>query len=60
MAKKQSEKVSEQNAPVFLVRPRSKKLGLDYLHIILILLAVILAALAYSLSGFRESLPRPG
>jgi hypothetical protein len=46
-------KDSEQNAPVFLVRPAFKNLGLDYLHITLIVLAVILAVLAYSLSGFK-------
>ncbi len=39
--------------PVMLVRPAVKSLGLDYLHVSLIILVAILIALAFALSLFR-------
>jgi hypothetical protein len=44
----------KDESPVFLVRPAIKNFGMDYLHIALIALVVILAVLAFSLSGFRH------
>lgn len=41
--------------PVFIIRPASKSLGLDYMHIMLIVLVIILIALAFSLSTFKKS-----
>ncbi len=43
----------KNNEPVLIVRPAVKSLGLDYLHVSLIILIVILAALAFSLSTFK-------
>jgi hypothetical protein len=40
--------------PVFIIRPAVQRFGLDYLHISLIVLVVILIALAFSLSMFKE------
>ena len=40
--------------PVFIIRPAVKRFGLDYLHISLLVLVVILVALAFSLSVFRR------
>lgn len=39
--------------PVFLVKPALKNFGLDYLHISLLVLVVILALFSYSLSAFK-------
>ncbi|MCL5430371.1 MAG: hypothetical protein M1504_02745 [Candidatus Marsarchaeota archaeon] len=51
------EKATKRNKkeaqPVLIVKPVSKTLGLDYLHISLIALVIILVALAFALSGFR-------
>jgi hypothetical protein len=46
-------KVLRDKGPVFLIRPVSKNLGLDYLHIALIALVIVVAALAFSLSSFK-------
>ncbi|MFI5412485.1 MAG: DsbA family protein, partial [Candidatus Micrarchaeales archaeon] len=43
----------KNNEPVMIVRPAVKSLGLDYLHVSLIVLVIILAALAFSLSSFK-------
>ena len=39
--------------PVFIVRPVRQNLGLDYLHISLIVLVIALAALAFGISAFK-------
>lgn len=44
----------KSKAPVFLVRPASKAVGLDYLHIALIILVIILVGLAIALSRFSS------
>ncbi len=44
----------DSKAPVFLVRPASKAGGLDYLHITLIILVVILIGLAVALTRFSS------
>jgi hypothetical protein len=41
--------------PVFIIRPANKMLGLDYLHITLIVLVIILAVLAFALSTFKQA-----
>ena len=40
--------------PVFIVRPVHKNFGLDYLHITLLALVIILVVLAFALSAFRQ------
>ncbi len=45
----------QDKQPVMIVRPAIKSLGLDYLHISLVALVIILAALAFSLSTFKSS-----
>jgi hypothetical protein len=40
--------------PVFIIRPAFKNYGLDYLHITLIALAIILIVLAFALSTFKQ------
>jgi hypothetical protein len=52
---KNAGKANTQKAgePVFIIRPVRKNWGLDYLHISLIVLALILIALAFSLSNFK-------
>lgn len=54
MAKRQSEKKVKQE-PVFIVKPALKHGGLDYLHISLMALVIILIALAFSLSLFKPN-----
>jgi hypothetical protein len=44
---------AQKQEPVFLVKPASRLGGLDYLHVSLIALVVILVALAFVLSNFR-------
>jgi hypothetical protein len=41
--------------PVFIIRPALKNFGLDYLHIMLIALVVILVALAFALTTFKTA-----
>ena len=41
--------------PVFIVRPVHRNFGLDYLHITLLVLVVILVALAFALSTFKSA-----
>ena len=41
--------------PVFLVRPALKRGGLDYLHISLIALVIVLIALAFSIAYFKPA-----
>ncbi len=50
--KKSSSKMGKE--PVFLVKPVHKNFGLDYLHITLIALVIILVALAFALSTFKQ------
>ncbi|MCL4389439.1 hypothetical protein M1397_02405 [Candidatus Marsarchaeota archaeon] len=54
MAKRQSEK-SGNKEPVFIVKSALKHGGLDYLHISLIALVIILIALAFSLAYFKPA-----
>jgi hypothetical protein len=54
LAKRQSEKKATREA-VFIVKPALKHGGLDYLHISLIALVIILIALAFSLSLFKPN-----
>ncbi len=54
MAKKQNEKKAKQE-PIFIVKPALKHGGLDYLHISLIALVIILIALSFSLSLFKPN-----
>ncbi|MCL4371781.1 hypothetical protein M1373_00460 [Candidatus Marsarchaeota archaeon] len=41
---------------VFLIKPASKMGGLDYLHVALIALVIVLAALAFSLANFKTTI----
>ncbi len=43
----------KQNEPILLVKPASRMFGLDYLHVSLIVLVIILIGLAFALSGFK-------
>jgi len=45
----------KQEEPVFIVKPVLKNYGLDYLHIALIVLVVILVALAFALATFKQA-----
>lgn len=51
--KKANTKLSGRE-PVFIVKPAFRNFGLDYLHIALIVLVVILVALAFALSTFKQ------
>lgn len=42
--------------PIFIVKPASKNFGLDYMHIILIALVIILIVLAFALSTFKQGI----
>ena len=54
-SKKNVEKKKKQGGePIFIVKPALKRGGLDYLHIALIALVLILVALAASLATFRS------
>ncbi len=48
-------KAAASASPVFLVKPAIKSLGLDYLHISLIVLVLVLAVFAFSLSSFKQA-----
>ena len=52
---KQADNQAKKQEPVFLVKPASRLGGLDYLHVSLIALVVILVALAFVLSNFRST-----
>ena len=43
-----------EKEPVFIIRPAIKNYGLDYLHISLIVLVIILVGLALALSTFKQ------
>ena len=47
-------KAAAPKEPVFIIRPATKRGGLDYLHISLIALVVVLVALAFSLAYFKQ------
>ncbi len=49
------QKSSRKREPVFIVKPALKHGGLDYLHISLIALVVILVALAFTLAYFKPA-----
>ncbi len=51
MEKKSKE---QQKGPVFLVKPAFRMGGLDYLHVSLIALVIVLIALAFSLAYFKQ------
>ena len=53
--KKETQKLKSRE-PVFLVRPAFKNFGLDYLHITLLALVVILVILAFALSTFKPAI----
>lgn len=57
MADIKKEKTTKLNSkePVFIIRPASKHLGLDYLHILLIALVIILVVLSFALSTFQPA-----
>jgi len=48
------QKASKNKEPVFIVKPALKRGGLDYLHISLIALVIVLIALAFSLAFFKQ------
>jgi hypothetical protein len=58
MAEKRDEKKQRLSGkePVFIIRPANKTLGLDYLHITLIVLVLILVALAFAISTFKQGI----
>lgn len=58
MATQQDNKKNKINSkePVFIIKPVSKNLGLDYLHIMLIVLVVILVVFAFALSTFKQGI----
>ena len=51
---KNAKKNDDIKEPVFIVKPVSKNFGLDYLHIALIALVIILVVLAFALSVFKR------
>ena len=53
-SKKRRQQINSKE-PVFIIRPASKHLGLDYLHILLIALVIILIVLAFALSTFQRA-----
>ncbi len=54
--KKAAQEKKSLKEPVFMVKQASKLGGLDYLHVALIALVIILVALAFSLSTFKSSI----
>ena len=58
MAKQQDDTKQKLNSkePVFIIKPVSKNFGLDYLHIMLIALVIILVVLAFALTTFKQGL----
>jgi hypothetical protein len=53
---KRAEGTRDGSGAVFLIKPVSKRFGLDYLHISLIILVIVLVALAFSFSNFKPSI----
>ncbi len=53
---KQGKNAITGKEPVFLVKPVMRNYGLDYLHIILIALVVVLIALSFALSTFKSAI----
>jgi hypothetical protein len=53
--KNDKNKVLSGKEPVFIVKPVLKNHGLDYLHITLIALVIILIVLAFALSTFKQA-----
>jgi len=56
MERKSMSKMQKSKEPVFIVKPVMKNYGLDYLHITLLVLVVILIAVAFALSTFKQSI----
>ncbi|MGC8567890.1 MAG: hypothetical protein ACP5RP_00745 [Candidatus Micrarchaeia archaeon] len=57
LPKKSNKKSSESiKGPVFLIKPASKMAGLDYLHISLIILVIILIAVSFALASFKRGI----
>lgn len=54
MPDKRAKKTSKQQEPVLVIKPASKMLGLDYLHISLVVLVIILVALLVAVSTFSK------
>ncbi|MGC8652361.1 MAG: DsbA family protein [Candidatus Micrarchaeia archaeon] len=54
-SKKTDKGAKRESEPVFIVKPALKHYGLDYLHIALIVLVVVLVALAFSLATFKQA-----
>ncbi|MCL4373273.1 MAG: hypothetical protein M1360_01070 [Candidatus Marsarchaeota archaeon] len=56
MQSKKTEKAAKQESePVFIVKPALKHYGLDYLHVALIVLVVVLVAFSFSLATFKQA-----
>ncbi|MDE1868868.1 MAG: hypothetical protein KGH60_02790 [Candidatus Micrarchaeota archaeon] len=51
---KRNANAKQAKEPVFIVKPAMKHGGLDYLHISLIALVIILVAVAFALSAFKQ------
>ncbi len=51
---KKESQIKDVKEPSFIIRPASKRAGLDYLHISLIALVVILVLLAFALAAFKQ------
>lgn len=49
---KKTNRIRKGSEPVFIIKPAVKGFGLDYLHVSLIALVVLLVALAFALSAF--------
>jgi hypothetical protein len=54
MPEKKKQAAKKENAPVFILKPALKNYGLDYLHIELLAIVVILVALAFALASFKS------
>ncbi len=56
MAREANKPARNGKEPVFIIRPASRRLGLDYLHIALLALVIILIVLAFALSTFKQGI----
>ncbi len=54
MPEKKKTMAKKESAPVFILKPAFKNYGLDYLHIELMAIVVILIALAFALAYFKQ------
>lgn len=62
MPRKRSNKQRNASSkePVFIIKPALKNYGLDYLHITLIALVIVLVILAFALSTFKQGVVMTG